>query len=113
MDNQCTSGNTSDGGLSMPTYIGLYSLTDQGIRNIKEAPQRIEEAIKGFEEMGGKILGFYAVMGEYDYVVICEAPNDEFAVTTTLALGAEGNVRTKTLKAFTREEFAEIVKKLP
>jgi len=97
----------------MPTYIGLYSLTDKGIRNIKEAPQRIEEAIKGFEEMGGKVLGFYTVLGEYDYVVICEAPNDELAVTATLALGAQGNVRTKTLKAFTKEKFVEIVKNLP
>ncbi len=97
----------------MPTYIGLYKLTDQGIRNIKDAPQRIEEAIKGFEEMGGKVLGFYTVMGEYDYVAICEAPNDELVVTATLGLGVEGNIRTTTLKAFTKEEFAEIVKKLP
>ena len=97
----------------MPTYIGLYSLTDQGIRNIKEAPKRIEEAIKGFEEMGGKLLGFYTVLGEYDYVAICEAPNDELVLTATLALGAQGNIRTKTLKAFTKEEFAEIVKNLP
>ena len=97
----------------MPTYIGLYSLIDQGIRNIREAPKRLEEAIKGFEEMGGKVLGFYTVLGEYDYVVICEAPNDEFVLTATLALGAQGNVRTKTLKAFTKEEFTEIVKNLP
>ena len=56
----------------MPTYITLYKLTDQGIKNIKDAPGRIEEAIKGFEAMGGKLTGFYAVMGEYDYVLLDE-----------------------------------------
>ena len=49
----------------MPTYIGLYNLTDQGIKNIKESPGRIEEGIKGAEAMGAKIIGFYSVMGEY------------------------------------------------
>ena len=97
----------------MPTYIVLYKLTDQGIRNIKEAPRRIEEGIKALEAVGGKVIGFYSVMGEYDYVGIGEAPNDETAVALALAMGSQGNVRTTTLKAFTKEEFAEIVKKLP
>ena len=52
-------------------------------------------------------------MGEYDYVGIGEAPSDEVAMTFMLAQGSAGNVRTTTLKAFTKEEFAEIVKKLP
>ncbi len=97
----------------MPTYIVLYKLTDQGIRNIKEAPQRIEEGIKALEAAGGKVIGFYSVMGEYDYVGIGECPNDETAVAFALAIGSQGNARTTTLKAFTKEEFAEIVKKLP
>ena len=97
----------------MPTYIALYKLTDQGIRNIKEAPGRIEEAIKGAEAMGAKVLGFYTVMGEYDYVAIGEFPNDVAVMAFALALGSTGNVRTTTLKAFIKDEFAEIVKKLP
>ena len=97
----------------MPIYIMLYKLTDQGVKNVKEAPQRIEENIKGFEAMGGKVLGAYAVMGEYDYVAIGETPSDEVAMTFALAVGSAGDVRTTTLKAFTKEEFAEIVKKLP
>ena len=63
--------------------------------------------------MGGKVLGVYSVLGEYDLVRICEFPNDETVLTLALAIGAEGNVRTKTLKAFTKEELSEIVKKLP
>jgi len=97
----------------MPIIICLYKHTDQGIKNIKEAPQRLEENIKGFEAMGGKVLGVYSVMGEYDYVGIGETPSDEVAMTFALAVGSAGDVRTTTLKAFTKEEFAEIVKKLP
>jgi uncharacterized protein with GYD domain len=63
--------------------------------------------------MGRKVLGFYLTMGECDYVSFGEAPNDEVATTFALALGSQGNVRTTSLKAFTTEEFAEMVKKLP
>lgn len=97
----------------MPTYITLYKLTDQGVRNIKDAPKRIEDGIKEFEAVGGKIIGFYAVMGEYDYVAISEAPSDEVGMTYIMALGSLGNVRTTTLRAFTTEEFGNMVKNLP
>jgi uncharacterized protein with GYD domain len=97
----------------MPTYITLFNLTEQGIKNIKDAPKRIEEGIKAAEAIGGKLIGFYSVMGEYDYVSIAEATNDEAYMTFLLGTGAQGNVRTTTLKAFTREEFAQMVKKLP
>jgi len=97
----------------MANYIILMKFTDQGIKAIRNAPLRIDAAIKGFEAMGGKVTGFYATMGEYDYVAIGEAPDDTVGMTFLLGLGLAGNVRTTTLKAFTREEFAEIVKKLP
>ena len=97
----------------MPTYIGLYKLTDQGIKTVKNAPDRVEAAIKGAEAMGAKVIGFYSVMGEYDYVTIGEFPSDELAMVFAMALGSGGNVRTTTLKAFTKEEFLEIIKKLP
>jgi uncharacterized protein with GYD domain len=97
----------------MPTYITLYKFTDQGIKGIKEIPQRIEDAIKNYEAMGGKVVGVYAVMGEYDFVAIGEVPSDEIAMTFALALGSRGDVRTTTLKAFTKEQFAAMVKKLP
>jgi uncharacterized protein with GYD domain len=59
------------------------------------------------------MIGFYLTLGQYDYVAIAEGPSDEVALMQLLGLGAAGNVRTTTLKAFTREEFGEIVKKLP
>jgi len=97
----------------MPTYITLYKLTEQGVKDVKNAPKRIKEGIKAFEAMGGKLIGFYLVMGEYDYVAIGEAPNDEAAMIFSLGMGAQGNIRSTTLKAFTTEEFAGFVEKLP
>lgn len=97
----------------MPTYVVLYKLTDQGIKNIKDAPKRIEDGIKGVEKMGGKVLCFYAAMGEYDYVSIGEFPNDDVGMTYLLALNSLGNVRTTTFRVFTPEELAKFVKKLP
>jgi len=97
----------------MATYISLMKFTDQGIKNIKEAPERIEMAFKGLEAVGGKIIGFYATMGEYDYIAIAEGPNDEVAMMFLMGLGVAGNTRTTTLKAFSKEEFAKIVKMLP
>jgi uncharacterized protein with GYD domain len=88
-------------------------LTDQGIKDVKAAPQRVEAGIKGWEAMGGKLTDFFVTMGEYDYVAVGEAPSDEAALAFLLALGSLGNVRTTTLKAFTREQFAAIVGKLP
>ena len=88
-------------------------MTDQGIKDIKAAPDRVKQAIQGAEAMGGKVIGVYVVMGEYDYVTIGEFPSDEVATTFGLALGSRGNVRTMSLRAFTQEEFAEMVKNLP
>ena len=97
----------------MPTYISLMKLTDQGIKDIKNAPQRTAEALERLEAMGGKLIGLYTVMGEYDYVGIAEAPSDEVAMTFSLGLGSAGNVRTTTLKAFTMEQVAGMISKLP
>jgi uncharacterized protein with GYD domain len=97
----------------MATYITLYKLTEQGVRNIKDAPQRIEDGIKAWEATGGKMIGFYGTMGEYDYVGIVEAQDDEAASAFTLGLGAMGNVRTTTMRAYTVDEFARIVSKIP
>jgi uncharacterized protein with GYD domain len=62
--------------------------------------------------LGGKLIDFYMVMGEYDYVVIVEGPSDEAAMIFLMELGAAGNLRTTTLKAFTREAFQEMVGQL-
>jgi uncharacterized protein with GYD domain len=97
----------------MPLYISLFNLTEEGIKNIKEAPSRVDLGIKAVEEMGGKIVGLYSTMGEYDYVGICEWPNDEAAAAFLLGWGSRGWVRTTTLRAFTMDELKGIVAKIP
>jgi len=97
----------------MPTYVILMNLTEQGIKNIKGAPERLDMATKALEAAGGRMVGFYCTMGQYDYVIIAEGPSDEAAMTQLLTLGMAGSVRTTTLKAFTKEEFAKILKGLP
>ncbi len=97
----------------MPIYITLMKLTEKGIKTIKDAPKRIESGIKYLEKLGGKLLGFYVTFGEYDYVGIAEVPNDEVAMTFLLRLGTAGNIKTTTLKAFTKEQLMKIVKEFP
>jgi uncharacterized protein with GYD domain len=106
-------GHNNLGGGAMPTYVILMNLTEQGVKNIKEAPARIDAATKALEAGGGKMIGFYTLMGDFDYLAIIQGPNDQAALTQLIGLGMQGNVRTKTLKAFTKEEYAEMIKKLP
>jgi uncharacterized protein with GYD domain len=97
----------------MPMYIRLHKLTDQGVKNIKNAPHKIEESIKNVETKGIKFIDFYAVMGEYDYISIAEAPSDDLIMTATLRTMAKGDIRTTTLRAFTQQEFADMLRKIP
>jgi len=97
----------------MNTYITLMKLTDQGAKDLKNAPKRIEEGIKRVEKAGGKMIGFYSTLGEYDYIAVSEGQSDEAAAIFNLALSALGNVRTTTLRAFTTREFADMIKQMP
>lgn len=97
----------------MPVYITLFKWTDTGVRDVKDAPAKIAESRKTAEELGGKVLGLYVTMGDYDLVSVVEWPNDETAATTALAVSSRGNARTVTMRAFTEQEFASIAKKLP
>jgi uncharacterized protein with GYD domain len=96
----------------VPTYISLIKWTEQGIRNAKGAPDRMRQAMQRAEQAGGK-LTIYVTMGEYDAVAILEAPDDQAAMRGQLELGTQGNIRTTTLKAFSREEFEQVVGSLP
>ncbi|UCD09094.1 MAG: GYD domain-containing protein [Dehalococcoidales bacterium] len=97
----------------MPRYIALMKLTEQGIKDIKNAPQRLEQAIAGMEAAGGKLIDFYTVMGEYDYIAVSEFPSDEIGMTFLLTLGSQGNVRTTTLKAWDAQQLGEFIKNMP
>jgi len=87
--------------------------TDQGIKTIRDLPKRLATSKALIEKAGGKWQAIYFTFGQYDAVGIAEFPNDEAAVSAFLALGSVGNVRTKTLKAFSQANFVKIVEKLP
>ena len=97
----------------MVTYMMLMKLTDQGIKNVKEAPERIEGAIKAFEKTGGKLIGIWISIGKYDYVSIGESASDEAALAWAVGLCSQGNVRVESVKLFSREQFAATIKMLP
>jgi len=97
----------------MPTYISMLRYTQQGIQNIKESPARLDAAKKAFQAMGAELKAWYLVLGQYDAVVISEAPDDETVAKLVLAIGALGNIRTETLRAFTEEEYRKLIAALP
>lgn len=96
----------------MTTYIMLANWTEQGIRNVRESPKRLDAARKALKDMGGDIKSFFLTMGAQDMIVIYEAPDDAIAARFTLMLGAAGNIRTQTLKAFPEQAYREIIHSL-
>jgi len=96
----------------MPTYISLVNWTDQGIRNVKDSPLRLNAFKKATEATGGKVIDFYLTLGEYDMVVIVEVPSDEAAAALILSTGKGGNVRTTTMKAFPEDQYRGIIAKV-
>ena len=93
----------------MNTYILLASWTEQGVRNIKESPTRLEAAKKAIKALGGEFRSFHMTMGSHDVVVIYDAPSDEISARFTLAIAQGGNLRTQTLKAFSETEYRDII----
>jgi len=97
----------------VPTYVTLITWTQQGIGNIKQSPGRVDAAKDAFKKAGGEIKGFYLLMGQYDIMLIGEATDDTSAARLALGLGAQGNVRTQTMRAFTESEYRQIIASLP
>lgn len=97
----------------MPLYVSLINMTDQGIKAIKDVQKAQKEAIQSAEKAGVKMKGLYFLMGEYDLIVISEAPSDEVAVAGSIVASADGSIRAKTYRAFTNEEFMGIIEKIP
>jgi len=93
----------------MATYISLIRFTAKGIEDIKDSPSRLDAAKQGYQAMGGELKQFYLTMGQYDAVVIGEAPDEETAAKLALTIGSVGAIRTETLRAFTEEEYRHII----
>ena len=93
----------------MPSVVTLGSYTEQGIQNMKDLPQRLEATREAIATAGGRLISFYLTMGEYDFVAVVEVPDMEIGARITLQMGAQGNIRTKSMYAFTEEEMASVV----
>ena len=95
----------------MPVFVVLGNWTDAGLKNAKDAPSRIKDTHNAVEKAGGKMQLYYA-LGEYDFIMVLEMPDDKAIMRILLWLGSKGNVRTKTLKAWTEAEAAKEISQM-
>jgi uncharacterized protein with GYD domain len=96
----------------MATFIALMNFTDQGIRNVKESPDRYEKFKTMAEERGVTIKDVYWTVGQYDMVLVLEGA-DEAVTTGLLKLGSLGNIRSQTLRGYSADEFKNIINNMP
>lgn len=96
----------------MATYISLTNFTDQGIRNVKDTTKRADAVKEAAKKFGVTAKEFYWTLGSYDLVVVFDAPDDASMTALGLSIGAAGNVRTQTLRAFSKDEMTKILAKM-
>ena len=89
----------------MPTYIMLSTLTPEGVQTVKNNPQRIKEVNKELEQIGAKVVAQWAVLGQYDFVNVIEAPDDKTMAKVSLELGSRGTAQYQSLAAIPIDEF--------
>ena len=94
----------------MSVYLMLTTLTDAGRKAIQEDPERLKEINKEVEYMGVKILDQYALLGQYDFVNILEAPSNEAMAKLAIRLSARGTTQTLTLAAITIDDLIATLK---
>jgi uncharacterized protein with GYD domain len=96
----------------MATYIVLTHFTEQGIRNVKDTTKRADALGEMAKKAGGSLKAAYWTIGRYDSVAILDLPNDEAMVALGLSIGKSGNVRSETLRAFSKQEVDSILAKV-
>ena len=96
----------------MPTYVALIDWTDQGVRNFKDTVDRYEAVESAFEGLGVRFTDTWWTLGTHDIVATVEAPDDETLAAALLSVAGQGNIRTTTLRAFSREEMRTVMGKV-
>lgn len=94
----------------MPTYLMMTNLTDEGRKTLKANPQRLLEVNQEVEMMGVKIVAQYAVLGDFDFLNVLEAPNNESVSKLAIELGARGTLQPKTYAAVELNDFINNLK---
>lgn len=97
----------------MARYVALIKWTEQAIQNVKETVDRAEQVQGLAQQMGGGIDTLLWTQGRYDLVGILDFPDDESFAAFALSVGSRGAVRTESLRAFTAEEMARVLQKMP
>lgn len=97
----------------MANYVILLNWTEQGVSSAKDSPARSTQLTAALRKMGGKMKNVLWTIGTYDVVLTVEAPDDETVTAFCLAVGAQGNARTTTMRAFDRTEMATILERVP
>lgn len=93
----------------MATYVMLTHWTGEGAVHADKAPERVEKAREMARAMGAEIKAFYVLMGRYDTMVLMEAPDDATMAKFALSIARKGSARTETMRAFTEDEFKELI----
>jgi len=93
----------------MPMYTTLLNWTAQGLQNVKQSPSRFDALRKGFQGVGVTVRDFYMLTGQYDMILMCEAPDDTTLARAILSVAAQGYVKTETCRAFTEQEYRQII----
>ena len=93
----------------MSTYIALAKWTATGLQKLKDSPTRLDAGRKEFAGTGVKLKDFYMLMGQYDMLIVIEAPDDAAMAKAVLALASKGSIQTETFRAFTEDEYRKIV----
>ncbi len=91
----------------MPTYIMLTSFTADGVKTIKNHPGRVQEVNKEMEQLGVKVTNQWATLGQYDFVSVVEAPDEQTMAKVSVELGSRGTTSNQTLTAIPAEDFTK------
>jgi uncharacterized protein with GYD domain len=96
----------------MPTYIIIGNFTDQGIRSVKDTTKRAQALRDTAKKTGATLRDIFWTLGQYDIVAVLDAPDDETIAALGLSIGALGNVRAQTLRAFSENEISRVLGKM-
>jgi uncharacterized protein with GYD domain len=91
----------------MPTYVMLTNLTTDGVQTLKNNPARVQEVNKEVEQLGAKVLDQWATLGQYDFVTIVEAPDEQTMAKVSVELGSRGTMSSQTLAAIPSADLAK------
>jgi uncharacterized protein with GYD domain len=91
----------------MATYIMLTRLTSDGVKTLKDNPGRVHEVNKEVEQLGVRVVNQWATLGEYDFVTVVEAPDEQTMAKLSIEMGSRGTVMNETLTAIDAEAFTK------